>query len=326
MKCVGISVVKNESDIIEIFIRHNLKYLDHLYIVDHRSQDNTLEIISNLKNEGYNLEISRNSSPRHVQAEVFNKLIREIDADFITFIDADEFLVSKDFQGVLSSLPDEKVSFINWHNYLPHKSDNKNENNVLKRIKYKLSPPDTNQHKALIPNKIYSNPNSFVLLGGHEIYYKIDKELKVASYQTISSIHLAHFPGRSLDQMKKKVFGNWLSKLADPLHASGKLQDNEIPTDHHWKFLFDLFRDDSVTEEQAIGALREVYTRYSSNKNELKIVYDPVLNNDVLKYDIKNSEPFAILVAEAEQQAAALQRVNKIILNLTREIKELGDI
>jgi hypothetical protein len=318
MKCVGISVVKNESDIIEIFIRHNLKFLDKLYIVDHLSQDNTLEILHQLKQEGHNLEISTNSSSRHIQAEVFNDFIRHVDADFITFIDADEFLISDNFKDSLINLPTDKVSLINWHNYLPQNSDDKKELNVLKRIKYKLTPIDSNQHKALVPNKIYTNPSSHVPLGGHEIYYE---NMIPAPYGLISSVHLAHFPARSLEQIKKKILINWLSKLANPLHKSGKLQNGKIPTEHHWKNLFDLLKDD-ITEEQAMNAVREVYMR----GKDLGLTYSPILNDEPIKYKIKELSTLSLLASAAEQQAATLQRANQFIFDITQNVKDLGTI
>ncbi|WP_233127121.1 glycosyltransferase family 2 protein, partial [Rodentibacter sp. Ppn85] len=37
-------MIRNESDIIEAFIRHNLTLLDELHIIDHGSTDNTREI------------------------------------------------------------------------------------------------------------------------------------------------------------------------------------------------------------------------------------------------------------------------------------------
>ena len=51
-KRVGLSMVRNESDVIETFIRHNLILLDELHIVDHNSSDNTREILTLLKQEG----------------------------------------------------------------------------------------------------------------------------------------------------------------------------------------------------------------------------------------------------------------------------------
>ena len=50
-KLVGLSMVRNESDVIETFIRHNLTLLDELHIDDHKSSDNTREILTHLKQE-----------------------------------------------------------------------------------------------------------------------------------------------------------------------------------------------------------------------------------------------------------------------------------
>ena len=44
-KLVGLSMVRNESDVIETFVRHNLTLLDELHIIDHNSSDNTLSLI-----------------------------------------------------------------------------------------------------------------------------------------------------------------------------------------------------------------------------------------------------------------------------------------
>lgn len=52
-KRVGLSMVRNESDVIETFIRHNLTLLDELHIVDHNSSDNTREILIHLKQRDY---------------------------------------------------------------------------------------------------------------------------------------------------------------------------------------------------------------------------------------------------------------------------------
>lgn len=52
-KRVGLSMVRNESDVIETFIRHNLTLLDELHIVDHNSSDNTREFSLFLSKRDY---------------------------------------------------------------------------------------------------------------------------------------------------------------------------------------------------------------------------------------------------------------------------------
>ena len=45
-KRVGLSMVRNESDVIETFIRHNLTLLDELHIVDHKRDYQFISIIT----------------------------------------------------------------------------------------------------------------------------------------------------------------------------------------------------------------------------------------------------------------------------------------
>ncbi|MCI6101295.1 MAG: glycosyltransferase family 2 protein [Selenomonas sp.] len=51
-KIVAISMVKNEMDIIESFVRHTLGFADLLIIADHKSTDRTREILEALRTEG----------------------------------------------------------------------------------------------------------------------------------------------------------------------------------------------------------------------------------------------------------------------------------
>ncbi|ENU81550.1 hypothetical protein F975_00158 [Acinetobacter sp. ANC 3789] len=50
-------MVKNEEDIIENFIRWNMKFLDSLYIIDNNSTDGTVDIINQLISEGFNITL-----------------------------------------------------------------------------------------------------------------------------------------------------------------------------------------------------------------------------------------------------------------------------
>ena len=45
MRIASVSIVKDEADIIEAFVRHNLVFVDRMFIIDDRSSDNTSEIL-----------------------------------------------------------------------------------------------------------------------------------------------------------------------------------------------------------------------------------------------------------------------------------------
>jgi hypothetical protein len=43
-KIVGISMIRNDADIVEPFVRHALRVLDHLFVIVHCPQDGTDEM------------------------------------------------------------------------------------------------------------------------------------------------------------------------------------------------------------------------------------------------------------------------------------------
>lgn len=58
-------MVRNENDVIESFVRHNLELMDEMHIIDHGSSDGTREILIQLKKRVYrylSINIKRSSS------------------------------------------------------------------------------------------------------------------------------------------------------------------------------------------------------------------------------------------------------------------------
>ena len=68
MKVVSITMVKNEVDIIESFIRYHLNIVDEMIILDNCSSDETPLIISKLIDEGLPIRLldDSNNNPYHV--------------------------------------------------------------------------------------------------------------------------------------------------------------------------------------------------------------------------------------------------------------------
>ena len=64
-KLISISMVRNENDVIESFVRHNLELMDEMHIIDHGSSDGTREILIQLKKKVYrylSINIKRSST------------------------------------------------------------------------------------------------------------------------------------------------------------------------------------------------------------------------------------------------------------------------
>jgi hypothetical protein len=97
MRIFGVTMLRNEADIVEAFVRHNLSILDGLVVIDHGSIDETSEILTRMHREGLRIRIVRDIVPGFFQAERLTAITRETlaveDADFVFPLDADEFLV-----------------------------------------------------------------------------------------------------------------------------------------------------------------------------------------------------------------------------------------
>lgn len=95
MRIVGVAVVRDEEDIVEASIRHNLRVLDAIQVVDHASTDATSAILAALAAEGLPVSVSRDDTLGSLPPEATAALVRralEAGADLCVPIEADEFL------------------------------------------------------------------------------------------------------------------------------------------------------------------------------------------------------------------------------------------
>lgn len=75
-KIISISMVKNEADVIESFVRHTMSFVDMMLVADHSSTDKTPEILRRLREEGLPLFVRRIYAAGYVQFETMNALLR----------------------------------------------------------------------------------------------------------------------------------------------------------------------------------------------------------------------------------------------------------
>ena len=122
----AISMVKNECDIIELFIKINARVFDHIFVVDHSSSDGTHEILKALVGEGYPLTIGRYEKLDFEQAGVLTRLARDLAAskafDYIVPLDADEFVYCPQgtFAEILrAEMPPSGCGQMAWKTYVP---------------------------------------------------------------------------------------------------------------------------------------------------------------------------------------------------------------
>lgn len=95
MRIEGVMVVRDEEDIVEASIRHNLCVLDRIAVVDHASSDATSAILASLAGEGLPIDVSRDDGLEALPPETTAALVRralEAGADLCVPLEADEFL------------------------------------------------------------------------------------------------------------------------------------------------------------------------------------------------------------------------------------------
>jgi glycosyltransferase involved in cell wall biosynthesis len=126
VRIAGATMIKNECDIIELFVRINSRHLDHIFIVDHCSTDHTREILVRLIAEGFPLTAYAYDASDFQQSQVITWLVRQIASsgtyDYIVTLDADEFINPKlgtFAESLIASIPQGKCGHIKWESFAP---------------------------------------------------------------------------------------------------------------------------------------------------------------------------------------------------------------
>ena len=212
MKLACLTRIKNECDIIERFIRINSLIFDEFFIVDDASEDNTLEILSHLKEEGFKLNIypmtDLKSRVMYLQSEVMNQLLHHASTstsegyDYYFCLDADEVIFSQR-EKILKELQlCDKSTYpkMRWMTFVPkHKPFSQTA--LLKESFLPLKAEPEEAFKAIMPREMVKT--HYISNGHHRIYsnFRPDDEAK---NQEIN-VPLCHFPIRSSNQIISKV-------------------------------------------------------------------------------------------------------------------------
>ena len=287
------TVVKNEEDIIETFIRYHFGIFDKIIVVDHNSRDNTKQIVNLLQKEFENLEIFEEKNIWHIQADVATKILNQygVEADWFVFLDADEFLVlEKNLEDIV--FDKSKLLMGCWYNYVPTKKETEDKN-ILRTITHRTKIVNLNQLKVIMHKNIFNlYKDLYYVEGQHEVHSKHEYINRNVS----RNIRICHFPIRSISQTISKYQISWLAKLANPYNK------NLIPDWSHWKKMFDKMKSDISFED--IQDIAAGYT-FDHQQTNYELICDPIKFKFDLKYSnlIEERKPHNLLLEFAESLA-----------------------
>lgn len=276
MRLVGIATVRNEIDVIEAFVRHNLSVLDGLWIVDHGSFDGTSDILSELRAEGLPLQVTRHSDPAFQQSETMTSLARDVfrgdDADFVFALDADEFLKVQSrevLEHALGDVPHGMHALMHWLTYVPDAFDAGGFGPG--HLWWRLKTERQGLGKVIVSRAFMDNRAQVVTGGNHAVLDAAAGGVPPHARPRPDAVALAHCPVRSRSQLEAKIIVSYLAKL-----ASKAADKRPVP---HWRELYEELRAGGAFGEER---LREIASNYGlpmkewQPSGEIALIEDPV--------------------------------------------------
>lgn len=230
-KIAAVSMVKDECDIIELFIRINSRVVDHFFILDNNSSDTTVTILRRLAEEGFPITLFSDNSLAYPQDVITTKLIREAAASgefaWIVPLDADEFIQAEkgDFLRQLARLPEGTCGLMNWATFIPVSAGYNSYANPLWSNFRQSSREARQQSKVIIPGALALS--GAVTMGNHK-FILWEGSVIVCPAELLET-RLAHVPVRSSDQL--------VSKVIVGSHQYSIKKDRKAGIGFHWDVL-----------------------------------------------------------------------------------------
>jgi len=218
MRLVAVSIVKNEADIIEPFVRHTLAWVDHHFVFDHDSTDGTREILGALRREGLPLTLHSDDALGNLQQArnlfLTRLAAREQSADWIIPLDADEILTGLGgraaLERALAGCDGTRPTSLPMVDYFPTTEDDAGLANPVLRLRHcESAPPRT--RKVMIPRALALDEGVSAGKGSHAL----QRGSEVLPDQPLrDGFHLAHLALRSPQHQVLRVVLAELQKLS----------------------------------------------------------------------------------------------------------------
>ncbi|WP_082939190.1 glycosyltransferase family 2 protein [Mycobacterium sp. 852002-30065_SCH5024008] len=276
IEALGIAMVKNEADVIEAFVRHNLSLMDLLVIIDNDSVDDTRGILVQLQREGLPIVVFDDPVVGHFQAEivtaVYRKVVPIFGPRFVFLLDADEFIVAPSRETLYTQLralrPGTQAQY-SWRTYIPAPTGPEgNVSDPLRSITHRRA-VEQPWYKPIIVTKPKLDMKLSVKQGNHGVSYAGLPLRKVK----LRDVTIAHFPVRSVEQFTSKILVGWIANLERNRYRL------DVAHGIHWKVVYDrIIRGPAfTTQDLTLEALKYAQLSKSDFEWPRDVVRDPVL-------------------------------------------------
>ncbi|CAG0971074.1 hypothetical protein BURK1_01226 [Burkholderiales bacterium] len=221
---VGVAMVRNEADIIEVFVRHNLTVLDGLVVIDHGSADATLGILNALCGERLPLVLMRNEAVGYLQPAIMTQAVRHAftnpRVDFVFPLDADEFLkvsTRRELELALAAIPPDTYGKLRWPTYVPDLARPAPDILAMLRGARRAAAESHEFAKVVVGRHFLAATDDVVAQGNHWIEGHPDAPVRgqrrhVEIVDRVAAV--AHVPIRSVEQFIAKVAIKKLGRVA----------------------------------------------------------------------------------------------------------------
>ena len=218
-RIISLSMVKNEQDIIEPFMRHNSRFVDFMIILDNASVDLTRRIAVDCARELKTIIIADSEEFAYNQAERMTRLLHYCQsaffADFVMLLDADEFISARDrdaFERSLRTIPRDGVGSIPWRTFVitPNETGRQAED-PPRSLHYRRAMELPQYGKAVLRLDGDYRPDLHIRQGNHAVQTASGAPVPLT---WLKDIQLMHFPVRSREQLVCKSVVGWMACLA----------------------------------------------------------------------------------------------------------------
>ena len=291
-----ITKVKNEADIIESFIRYHSYIFDKIVVIDNGSIDGTYEILKALKKENLPIEIVNEGASDFDAFRLANqytkKYIQAINADFVTFMDADEFLIAdhnENPRNIIERLDEDRIYYLHWKTYLYNNEKNEKEYMPSNFFTYR---DETLEEftKIIVPGRLLEQKQIIVTEGNHDVICdeKIESEF-------IKKLKFAHFPVRSSLQYKKQILLNVIDIMSNP--------NVNQHTGSHWKKMYQITQNRIDLYQKSLEYA--FYKGTTTYVNEITDIFE--IEKDIKYKFLAKNDLQQLLLIHAEIQSLKLK-------------------